>query len=223
MSLTYTCLILDHDDTSVKSTATVHYPAHRESMRHLRPDHRPIDLEGWFLKNFHPGVMAYLTDELALTQAELEVEYRIWREFTTSRTPEFFEGIPETLIRYREAGGLIAVVSHSEKDVIARHYRAHPDAARFFPDCIFGWDYDAAKRKPSTWPVDQILSTYGLRREEVLILDDLKPGVLMSQAAAIPIAAAGWGHDIPQIREYMERNCIAYCRDVGEFQRLLMC
>jgi len=50
MDLPYQCLILDHDDTAVNSTALIHHPSHLESMRLLRPRAEAIDLEGWFLK-----------------------------------------------------------------------------------------------------------------------------------------------------------------------------
>jgi len=33
----YKCLLLDHDDTVVNSTATIHYPAFLEALRLLRP------------------------------------------------------------------------------------------------------------------------------------------------------------------------------------------
>ena len=64
MDLPYQCLILDHDDTAVNSTALIHYPSHVESMRRLRPQTAAIDLNGWFLKNFEPGIMSYLQEEL---------------------------------------------------------------------------------------------------------------------------------------------------------------
>ncbi len=60
----YKCIILDHDDTAVDSTADIHYPAHLETMRVLRPDDDIISLDQWLLKNFHPGIMNYMKNEL---------------------------------------------------------------------------------------------------------------------------------------------------------------
>ena len=37
----YKCLILDHDDTTVNSTAEVNYPALLDTLSHLRPGIRP--------------------------------------------------------------------------------------------------------------------------------------------------------------------------------------
>ena len=65
--LRYRCLLLDHDDTTVlpaprrpalrsgsgpglaqvKSTETIHWPAHVESVRQLRPDLAPCSLQRW--------------------------------------------------------------------------------------------------------------------------------------------------------------------------------
>jgi phosphoglycolate phosphatase/pyrophosphatase PpaX len=213
--LRYRCLILDHDDTAVNSSATIHHPAHLESMRELRPDRAPLSLDDWFRKNFEPGIMAFLRDEIGLSEAELVEEHAIWRRYTTSITPRFYHGFLEVLARYREAGGLITVVSHSEADVILGHYGA------LQPDAVYGWDDDAARRKPSPWPVEQILTRFELEPGEALIVDDLKPGVLMSQRSGVPIAAAGWGHRVPEIERYMRASCVAYLEEVSQLAALL--
>ena len=221
MDLRFACLILDHDDTAVDSTSEVHYPAHVEAMRVLRPGRTPVSLEGWFLKNFHPGVMRYLEGELGLTAQELEVEYGIWRAFTTSRTPPFFAGFLETLREYRRRGGKIVVVSHSEHDVILRHYR-DSGSQPLLPDLVFGWDADEQRRKPNPWPVEEALRRLSIPPARALILDDLKPGVLMGQRTGVAVAAAGWAHRIPAIREYMESRCLAYLQSVEEFRLFIL-
>lgn len=222
MDLKYKCLILDHDDTAVDSTAFIHYPAHLKVMEILRPGIKPIDLKGWFLKNFHPGIEKYLLYELQMDEEEFEKEYQIWREFTTSRNPKFFPGFIETLYLYRERGGIIAVVSHSEKDIIEKHYRSYSKKFRLIPDIIFGWNDDRKKRKPSPWPVQEILQTFKLRAENALIVDDLKPAVLMSKKTGVPVAAAGWCHDIPVIMDYMKKNCLTYFETVNDFRDFIL-
>jgi phosphoglycolate phosphatase len=221
VSLPYRCLIIDHDDTAVDSTPVVHYPAHLEAVRTLRPGRRPIDLEAWFLKNFHPGIMAYLAEELGFDQAELQEELRIWRRYTASITPPFFPGFLETLARFKERGGIVAVVSHSEQEVILSHYRA-AGAGSFEPDAVYGWQDEEARRKPSPWPVQQILARHGLSPRQALILDDLKPGVLMSRASGVPVAAAGWSHRIPAIEGFMRAHCLAYFATVAELDRFVL-
>ena len=222
MKLRYRCLIIDHDDTAVDSTARIHYPAHIEVMAILRPEIEPVTLRKWFCKNFHPGIMEYLTRELELTQPEMEIEYEVWKRHTETTVPEFYPGFIETLVAYHEAGGAVAVVSHSEKHVIERHYRAYSGEGSFVPDIIFGWDYNEELRKPSPRPVLDILDRFGLKPSQALILDDLKPGVLMGRATGVDVAGAGWGHDIPEIADYMRKNCIEYFERVEDFRRFIL-
>lgn len=217
----YRCIIIDHDDTAVNSTACIHYPAHLEVLNQMRPGTPPISLDEWFLKNFHPGIMEYLKNELCMSNEELEAEYRIWRTFTTTRVPEFYPGFIETLTEYRNRGGKIAVVSHSEKHLIERDYRSLEPEIRFMPDLIYGWDYDETKRKPHPYPVFEILKALEIQPEHTLILDDLKPGVVMAKAAGLEAVAAGWAHSIPEIRRYMKKHCIAYLETVEEFAEFI--
>jgi beta-phosphoglucomutase-like phosphatase (HAD superfamily) len=214
------CLILDHDDTAVDSTREIHYPAHVEVMRRLRPGQSPISLEDWYLKNFDPGIMAYLQGELGMNAEELQTEFIIWRDFTSTRVPHFFPGFLEALREFRSRGGRIAVVSHSERNIIERDYRKR--SGDLVPEIIFGWDHDEERRKPSPWPVERILSEFGLGPGEALIIDDLKPAVLMSQASGVAVAAAGWGHEIPLIRDFMRRNCVAFFSSVDEFRSFVL-
>ena len=218
----FRCLILDHDDTAVDSTREIHYPAHLEVMRRLRPAEHPISLEGWFRKNFDPGIMGYLRGELGMDASELAMEFSIWQDYTATRIPHFFPGFLEVLESFRSRGGRIAVVSHSERHIIERDYRERSHEGALLPDAIYGWDHDETRRKPSPWPVEQILATLGLSREEAVIVDDLKPAVLMSEASGVPVAAAGWGHAIPEIRDYMQSHCIAFLETVEEFRSFVL-
>jgi len=219
--LKYKCLLLDHDDTAVDSTAEIHYPAHVEALRLLRPDHPPPGLEGWYMRNFDPGIMAYLEGELGMSHAELLVELDIWRRYTRSRTPRFYPGFLDMLVEYRAAGGLVAVISHSESDVIDRHYR-QARTPPFVPDAVFGWVDEAERRKPSPWPVREALRLFGLSERDALIVDDLKPGVTMSRATGVPVAAAGWSHRIPAIERFMRESCVAYLESVGDLRSMLL-
>jgi phosphoglycolate phosphatase/pyrophosphatase PpaX len=220
--LRFKCLIIDHDDTAVSSTAEIHYPAHREMMKELRPNLPVPTMETWFLKNFDPGVIEYMVGELNMSETELLREFEIWRSYTSTRIPHFFPGILELLREFRRAGGRVVVVSHSERDLIERDYRARTEGDPFLPDLIFGWDHDETRRKPHPWPAQQTLAAFGLEPREAIILDDLKPGVLMGHASGIPVAAAGWGHSIPTIRAYMEANCKGYFSTIESFASYLM-
>jgi phosphoglycolate phosphatase/pyrophosphatase PpaX len=63
---------------------------------------------------------------------------------------------------------------------------------------------------------------FSLDPKEVLIVDDLKPAVLMAHSAGVDIAAAGWGHQIPEITEYMKSNCTYYCPTVSDLESVVL-
>lgn len=216
----YKCIILDHDDTAVDSTANIHYPAHLEIMKELRPNESIISLDSWFLKNFHPGIMEYMKGELKFTTKEIEFEYKIWQEYVANRHPEFYPGFLDIIREFKDAGGRVAVVSHSNKDVIQRDYdRA---GAGDIPEIIFGWDLDEEKRKPAPFPVEEILKKFNLTNEDALIIDDLKPAVIMGQSTGVDVAGAGWGHHIPEIVSYMKDNCHYYFHELEEFRNIIL-
>lgn len=212
--LPYRLLVIDHDDTAVASTAEIHFPAYRHSLRRLRPDMPEPTLQDFYLANFHPGFAEHLRDELGFTEAEIRIEFEIWRAYVAERTPAFYGGFADVLRSFRDAGGQVAVVSHSYEDTIRRHYAL--GAGGFEPDAIFGWDDDAERRKPSAWPVRTLMDRYRLGPEQTLVVDDLKPGVVMARRAGVSVAAAGWAHRIPRIETYMRRECLAFLERVED-------
>jgi phosphoglycolate phosphatase-like HAD superfamily hydrolase len=222
MTPRYRCLAIDHDDTSVMSTPLMHYPAHVEALRRIRPGREPIGLEGWLEKNFDPGLMGYLRGELGMTDEEIGVADRVWREFTSRTIPGFFPGLLPILAEFKRRGGLLAVISHSDARTIDRDYRAAAAAsAGSMPDLVFGWDDDPERRKPHPYPLLETMRILGLGPAEVLVLDDLKPGADMAAAVGADFAAAGWGHSIPRIREAMLARSKYYLGRVEELEPVL--
>lgn len=218
MTIRYRCLLLDHDDTAIDSTASVHHPAHVASMAVLRPGEPVLDLAGFFLKNFEPGFHAFLQEELGFSKAELETEYRIWRDHAERLRPAFYPGFLEALETYRSKGGRFVVVSHSESDIIRRHYREAGQG--LMPDAIFG--REAGPRKPDPWAANETLRRFGFAPEEVLVVDDLRPGIQMAQAAGVPAVAAGWAHRLPAIRAYMEANTLGVLDTIEDFAAFIL-
>jgi phosphoglycolate phosphatase/pyrophosphatase PpaX len=159
-----------------------------------------------------------------MDDAELRQNYLIWREFTSSRVPGFFPGLLEIYAEHKRRGGILVVVSHSEAEMIERDYRVASTiatGAAFMPDLVFGWDDDPEKRKPHPFPLLETMERFGLAKEEILVLDDLKPGADMAAAVGIDFAAAGWGHSIPEIREAMQGHCRYYLERVEELRAIL--
>ena len=106
------CLVMDHDDTTVNSTASIHFPSFCAYLQLVRPQAH-YTLEEYFRKNFDPGILPLFTGELGFNDEELEGEFRFWQDWLRTRVPKAYPGIREILERHRAAGGIIAVVSHS--------------------------------------------------------------------------------------------------------------
>ncbi len=211
--LKFKCLVLDHDDTVVNSTATIHYPAF---LAYIEETHKNIqvDLEDYFSYNFEPGVIGMFRDIYGLNEQEMVEEEDFWREYVKDHIPLAYPGIPEILWDYKKRGGLIAVVSHSYSDYIRRDYAYNklPE-----PDIVFGWDLEPEKRKPDPFALYEIEKKFHLCPEEMLVLDDLKPGYDMARSAGVPFAAAGWANDVAVIETFMRKNCDFYFKTVREF------
>ncbi len=215
--LKYPCLVLDHDDTTVNSTATVHYPAFVEYMEKTHPD-RMLTLEEYFRYNFDPGVIPMFTEICGLTQEEMEAEEKFWNRYVQQHIPKAYPGIREIIGEQHRRGGKVCVVSHSFSENILRDYRENGLQE---PDLIFGWECPPEQRKPSVWPLEQVMEAWHFRPEELLVVDDLKPGYDMARKAGVPFAAAGWANDIQAIEQFMRKNCGLYFKTVRELHEYL--
>ncbi len=215
----YKCLCLDHDDTVVNSTATIHYPCFMqylsERLPHLAQNYT---LENYFVKNFHPGVISLFRDEVGLSAEEMAEEEEYWREYVKSHIPEAYPGIREIIAEFRARGGIIAVVSHSFTHYILRDYEANSLPS---PDIVYGWDMPPEDRKPAPYSVLDLMKKYNLSPSEILVVDDLKPGYDMARSAGVDFAAAGWAYDVPEIEGFMRQNCDYYLKSVDELRRLI--
>lgn len=215
--LKYRCLVLDHDDTVAKSTPEIHYPAFLNTLAALRPNIK-MTLEEFILYCFDPGFQSLCVDILKFNEQEMEYEYRTWKEFAGSHVPEFYRGVQSIVRRQKDEGGLVCVVSHSCSDNILRDYQEN---CGILPDLIFGWELGAEKRKPNPYPLQEIMRTYKLAPNELLMVDDLKPGYEMARSCGVDFACAGWSNTIPSIAEYMKKNCNYYFDEVPKLEKML--
>ena len=213
----YRCLVLDHDDTVVNSTATIHYPAYVAYINQHKPGPL-LTLEEYFSYNFDPGVIPMFRDICGLSEQEMEEEEAFWVEYVKDHIPEAYRGMREILQDHKQKGGLICVVSHSFSHYILRDYKANglPE-----PDMVFGWELEAPLRKPAPYALYEIMKKYELKPEELLVVDDLKPGYDMACVAGVPFAAAGWANDVPKIEQFMRKNCELYFKQVEELAEFL--
>lgn len=213
----YKCLILDHDDTVVNSTATIHYPAFLEALKLLRPG-VTISLDDYFQVNFEPGFVSYCVEELGMTDEEMDIEVECWKNYVAKHIPGVYDGMREIIGRQKAEGGIVCVVSHSYDFNIRRDYEANQLP---MPDMIFGWEYPPEQRKPDTYALCAIAQQYGLKPGEMVMVDDSKPGYDMAKAYGVPFVGAGWAYDVPEIREFMRRNSDVYFTKVEKFAEYL--
>jgi phosphoglycolate phosphatase/pyrophosphatase PpaX len=211
----YRCLILDHDDTVVKSTPDIHYPSFIEALKILRPDKPPLSFEEFVSYCFNPGFSELCKDILKFSSREQEYQYKVWKKYTKEKVPEFYPGFTSLIRDFKNSGGIICVVSHSESEQITRDYMLN---CNMMPDMIFGWEMEEKNRKPSPYSVLEIMRRFNLNPEEILVIDDLKPGLDMSRSCNVTFAAAGWSHIIPEIKSYMEINSDYYFNTVSSFR-----
>ena len=61
----------------------------------------------------------------------------------------------------------------------------------------------------------------GLSPDEMLVVDDLKPGLDMAHAAGVPFAAVGWAYRVPALETYMKENAEYYLDSVDALRTLL--
>ena len=202
--LKYPCLILDHDDTVVQSEATVNYPFFVEFLKEYRPG-MTISAHEDISECYAPGYIPMCRQRFGFTDEELDIEYRAWKKHIRHHVPAPYPGIDKVLRRFKAEGGVIVVASQSAQENILRDYRQHFGME---PDAIYGWDLEPAHRKPSPYAIEQAVEKFGFTKQQMLLIDDMKPAVEMARNGGVQIAFAGWGRkEFPKIRAEMERLC----------------
>lgn len=215
----YKCLVLDHDDTVVNSTATIHYPCFIEYLEKFYPHLSDnYTLESYFEKNFHPGISSLLTEEVGLNEEQLAEEEKFWSNYVAGHIPVAYPGIKEIINRFKSEGGIVAVDSHSYQKYIERDYKNN---ALPHPDIIYGWDIPKEQRKPSPFTIFDLMEKYKLKPKDILVVDDLKPGFDMARAAGVEFAAAAWAYDVPMIKDFMKKHCDYYLEKVSDLYKIL--
>lgn len=216
--LRYPCLVLDHDDTVVQSEKTVNFPYFAYILDQFRPG-KTITLREYTEGCYHLGFANMCRNWYQFTEQELVNEFNGWKEYIRAHIPAPYPGIEAIIQRQKVLGGKICVVSHSCEENISRDYMTH---FGILPDDIFGWDLPEEHRKPSTYPLEQIMQKYGFRPEELLVVDDMKPAYEMASSAGVPIAFAAWGRtDYPEITAQMQKLCNFSFDSPGKLEHFL--
>jgi len=153
-----------------------------------------------------------------MNSEELRHEEEYWRAYVKNHIPSAYAGIGDIIADFKAKGGIVAVDSHSYTEYIVRDYKHNrlPE-----PDVIFGWDIPKSKRKPAPDTLFELMEKYSLSPREMLVVDDLKPGYDMARAAGVDFAAAGWAYDVPEIENFMRKNCDFYLERVEDLKKIL--
>ena len=216
--LKYRCLVLDHDDTVVQTMRTLSYPFWCLELEQFRPGTK-MSLRDYILQCHHLGFADMCRVCFGFTDEELALEHRQWMDYILQNIPDAFPGIDRVIRRQKEEGGLLCVVSHSSFDNISRDYRVHFGIQ---PDRIYGWDRPPHERKPSTFPLEDIMDAYGLQPEEILVVDDMKLACKMAAPLGIAVAYAGWDNmGVPELREEMESLCAFSFHSTEDLEKFL--
>ena len=216
--LKYPCLVMDHDDTVVQSMKTMSYPFFLYVLEVFRPG-QSMSFSDYVRDCHHYGFADLCRLRFGFTEEELSKEHTMWMEYVLQNTPAPYPDICDILTKYKEAGGLICVVSHSSKENILRDYRAH---FNFLPDAIYGWELPEAQRKPSTYPLQDIMNRFHLSEEQILVVDDMKLACKMAAPLGISVAYAGWnGLEVPEVDAEMNRLCEFSFYTTQEFEEFL--
>ena len=202
--LKYPCLVLDHDDTVVQSELTVNFPYFLLTLDNFRPG-ATISAEEYADGCYRMGFANMCRQRFSFTEQEILEEYTGWKEYIKTHIPDPFPGIGDVIRKQKALGGKVCVVSHSCNENITRDYRTH---FGILPDDIYGWDLPEELRKPSTWPLEQIMVKYSLAPNQLLVVDDMKPAWVMASKASVPVAFAAWSRkNFPEITAEMTRLC----------------
>ena len=216
--LKYRCLVLDHDDTVVQTMRTLSYPFWCLELEQFRPG-TAMTLHDYILRCHELGFADMCRVCFGFTEEELAQEHSQWMEYILQNIPDAFPGIDRIIRRQKEEGGLLCVVSHSSFDNISRDYRVHFGIQ---PDRIYGWDRPPEERKPNPFPLLDIMETYGLKPEEILVVDDMKLACLMAKPLGVAVGYAGWDDmGVAQLQEEMERICEFSFHSTKELEEFL--
>lgn len=202
--LKYRCLVLDHDDTVVQTEKTMGYPHFCNTLRNIRPG-QTISLTDYVQTCHKLGFVDMCRALWSFTDEELSAEHKDWKDYVLTHIAPPFPGMAEIIHKQKTEGGILCVVSHSDSSIIARDYAAHFGIQ---PDAIYGFDLPKEKRKPSPYPLLDIMERFKLQPQDLYVVDDTKLAHTMAKAVDVAIGFAAWSkEEFPALKEEMTALC----------------
>jgi len=216
--LKYKCLVLDHDETVVQSEKTMGYPFFCDTLRQIRPG-VCVDLHSYVLDCHVMGFAPMCRERYGFTEEELREENLAWKQYIRNHIPDPFPGIDQVILRQKEAGGLVCVVSHSHKDTIVRDYQVH---FGINPDAVYGYELPEHMRKPNPYPLTDIMQRFSLQPKDLLVVDDAKLAWDMAEPLGVDTAFAAWSkEEFPTVLQQMRSLCTYSFDSTQELEKFL--
>lgn len=202
--LKFPCLVLDHDETVVRTEQNMGYPFFCDFLKDVRPG-MTISLEDYVYDCYHIGFVEMCKKHFSFTPEEFKREHALWCEYSHTHIPDTYPGIGEIIIKQKQLGGIICVVSHSEHDTILRDYKTH---FGIVPDAVYSFDLPPEKRKPSPYPLLDIMEKFHFKPDELLVVDDANLACQMADPLGVAVAYAAWSKETaPSITREMTSLC----------------
>lgn len=214
----YKCFMLDHDDTLVASSRSIHYPAYCDMIAHFRPQVQPVSIEEFMNKCFNPGIERFYRETYGFNDEELKEEYLMWREYVLKNNAPIFDGLKEVLTDYKKQGGIVVSHTHNHHDIVVRDFI---NLVGFEPDEIFSVDSDPEYVKPHTQSIDYLKNKYKLESKDMVMMDDLSYGYEMAKKASIDFIAPGFGIYSYDIKEFFLSRATYYIEDPKQLYTIL--
>ncbi|KAL7719104.1 Phosphoglycolate phosphatase [Entamoeba marina] len=222
MALRYKCIVIDHDDTTVDSTPSIHHPAYLEFCKEHKPELTPLTLAEWYQMLWEYNYLDYTKNVMKLTSEEQEMEFKHWISYVAKRKPVMFDGFLDMLTEFRKRGGIICVCSHSQETSIRRHYEELTNG-QFEPDMVFGYVREHPEMcKPHTYPIETIKTKYTLDNKDILVVDDLYPGIEMAQTAKVDCVGVTYGKGHELIYDRLKNSCKFIFESVESLKNFLL-
>ena len=178
-----------------------------------------VTLEEYVLGCHNLGFVEMCRQYWHFTDEELHKEYLGWKDYIRTHIPDPYCGICNVIRRQKEEGGLVCVVSHSSTENITRDYQTH---FGILPDDIYDCDLPEDKRKPSVYPLKDLMEKHQLSPKDLLVIDDMKPAWEMASKAGVQIGFAAWGKvGFPTITKEMQALCDYSFQSPKELEKFL--
>ncbi|MDD5435828.1 MAG: HAD-IA family hydrolase [Nitrospira sp.] len=162
-------LIFDLDGTLIDSSDDIAWAANK-ALLYLGEDEKDVGVVkeniGWGVKILFERLMPGASEDKISAARGKFIEY-YWEHLNVNTV--FYPGVPETLKYLREAEKKMAIVTNKQIKFTERILEEL--AVREMFDMVLGGD-SLPNRKPHPEPVEKVISTLGVKREEAVFVGD---------------------------------------------------